>query len=74
MRRMGVISGHLILTCFSGLTGYRQDPRVLGCHTCILFGCTQIMIWDSMPLKKVEHVGVWTSIMITVKKIVPCVR
>ena len=35
MRRMGVILGHPIFTCFLGSTGYRRDPRVLGRHNLV---------------------------------------
>ena len=50
MRRMGVISGHLMSTCFCGSIGCRRDPRVLGRHNCdilllvILEFCNDISI------------------------------
>ena len=35
MRRMGVILGHPIFTCFRGSTGCRRDPPVSGCHSLV---------------------------------------
>ena len=35
MRHVSVISGYRISIDFHKLTGWRRDPRVLGCHSLV---------------------------------------
>ena len=50
MRRMGVISGHLIFTCFCGSTGCRRDPQVFWVSQLKFKKLVKVFIFDILKI------------------------